>query len=264
MNAFREPLQIRRVSFPAAPVQPRVIPRPPEYGALSPTDAHPAVVQRPHEEVLNAFLAQQVRLQIGNRLVVVTASQGRDECFPFEHPVLLISTSVRDYAQWPEDLDVEFLPAVALAGDRQWLDRMVLIRDGNHALDLARRFGAPYALRWDDAGMAVVDLATGTEVRHFSVRARELTYRCCPLIADAAPGDRCRMYGAGSVGRAMVAAGYWLDRRYLFLEDVGCDESCGEAAPRKDPQVPTRYRTWLTEREIAQQWAGIVTMVGTD
>jgi hypothetical protein len=255
---------MRRVTFPPLPVQPRPLPRPPEFGAISPTDPHPAVVRRSDDEVLNGFLAQQVRLQLGNRLICVTASQGSDECFPFEHPVLLVSTTVTDYTRLPDDLGVDFLPAVAVAGDRQWLDRMIIVRDGPAGRDVARRFDAPYLLVWDAAGMTVCETDTGRVVRQFSVRARELTYRCCPLIADAAPGDRCRMYGGGSVSRAIVAAGYWLDRRYVFLEELGCDEVCGEASLRQDPKMPTRYLTWLTEREIAQQWAGIVSMASSD
>lgn len=254
---------MRRIEFPVMPAVPRSSPRPPDYGALSPSDAHPAVVGRSRAEVLAGLRDQELRLEIGNRLVCVTAGEGQ-ACFPFEHPVLLISTSVRDYPDWPQDLDIEVLPAVALDADRQWLDRMILVRDGAAGRRLARESGAEFALLWSADGMAVLD-AAGTEVlERFPVVTRELTYRCCPLIPDAAPGDRCRMYGGGSVSRAIIAAGYWLDRRYVFLEELGCDEACGEASERSDPRLPTRYFTWLTERQIADQWAGIVSTVIKD
>lgn len=239
---------------------PRTIPRPPDFGALSTTDAHPAVVARSDSEIINGFVGQQLRLVVGNRLICVMASAGVDKAFPFDHPVLVVSTSVKDYQPWPEDLGIDFLPAVALAADRQWIDRMVVLKDGIDARNLARRSGASYAIEWSLTGMAVIDVRTSRIVRRFATRARELTYRCCPLISDAAPGDRCRMYGGGSVSRAIVAAGHWLDRRYLFLEELGCDEACGQASHRSDPQVPTRYRKWLTEREISSAWAGIVSM----
>lgn len=245
-------------------VQPRSTPRPPDFGALSTTDAHPAVVARPDSEIVNGFIGQQLRMVIGNRLVCVTAAAGVDPAFPFEHPVLVVSTSVRGYRPWPEGCELDFLPAVALAADRQWLDRMVVLRDGALARGLAKEFGGQYALKWSAFGMAIIDLGSGRTVRQFAVKARELTYRCCPVIPDAQPGDRCRMYGGGSVSRAIVAAGHWLDRRYLFLEELGCDEACGSASQRSDPQVPTRYLRWMTEREIANQWSGIVSMTQTE
>lgn len=258
MKPSRDPLEMRRIEFPVMPLAPRAVPRPPEFGALSPSDAHPAIVRRPVAEVLQGFREQQVRLAVGNRLVCVTRGEGGDPCFPFAHDVLLISTSVRDYPQWPQDGGLDALPAVAVAGDRQWLDRMLLVRDGARARALARAAGAPLALQWTEQGMAVLDLADDEVLDRFGVRTWELTYRCCPLIADAAPGDRCRMYGGGSVSRAIVAAGHWLDRRYVFLEELGCDEACGEATVRPQPALPTRYFTWLTERQIAEEWAGIV------
>ena len=263
VKPHRDPLVMRRIEFPVMPVVPRPMPRPPEFGALSPSDARPAVVRRRLPEILAGFRNQQMRLQIGNRLVCVTRGSGQ-VCFPFEHPVLLISTSVRDYAEWPDTLEEEYLPAVALAQDRQWLDRMILVRDGALARVLAAKSEAPFALLWDAEGMSVLDVADGGVLDRFEVVARELTYRCCPLIADAAPGDRCRMYGGGSVSRAILAAGYWLDRRYVFLEELGCDEACSEASVRAQPSIPTRYYTWLTERQIADQWEGIVTTVIND
>lgn len=262
---MRDRLQLRRVEFPQVHQQPRAIPRPPDFGALSTTDAHPAVVSRPDAEIINGFVVQQVRMVIGNRLISVTPSQGSDPAFPFEHPVLVVSTTVRDYDAWPEEsataLELDFLPAVALAADRQWLDRMVVLWDIPAAWEFAARMGGKYLLQWTEIGMAVVEVATRRVVRRFSVRARELTYRCCPLIADAKPGDRCRMYGGGSVSRAIVAAGHWLDRRYLFLEELGCDEACGSPTVRRDPQVPTRYLRWMTEREISSEWSTIVGFV---
>jgi hypothetical protein len=263
MSAAREPLEVRDVRLPPMPAQPRPFTRPPEFGALSPTDAHPAVVRRPPAEILNGFVEQELRFPLGNRMVCVSAAPGPDT-FPFAHPVLLLSTSVRDYGPWPRDIAVDHIPAVALAGDRQWLDRMLLVRDGPSARALAEQSPAPYALRWDEAGMAVIEATSGQTLRRFGVRARELTYRCCPLIADAAPGDRCRMYGGGSISKAIVAAGYWLDRRHVFLEELGCDEACGEPSVREDPRLPTRYFTWLTEREIAEQWSAIVGLAAMD
>lgn len=241
-------------------VQPRPAPRPPAFGAVSGSDAHPAVVRRSTEEVLRGFGEQELRLQVGNRLLCVTRGRGVDDFFPFEHPVLLVSTSVRDYRSWPADLDVDWLPVVAVAADRQWLDRMVLVRDGVLARDVAANSQAPYALLWSAEGMSVLDLATGEPAWQFCVETRELAYRCCPLIPDAQPGDRCRMYSGGTVSRALIAAGYWLDRRYVFLEELGCDEACGEASVRSKPHMPTRYFTWLTDSQIAAQWAGIVSM----
>ena len=255
---MRNPLQLRRVEYLQVPQQPRAIARPPEFGALSTTDAHPAVVARTAEEVVNGFIGQQIRLQAGNRLVCVAAAAGIDPSFPFAHPVLHVSTSVREYQAWPDSLDLDFLPAVALAADRQWIDRMIVLRDGDDARRMAAGAQARFALVWSEQGMQVLEVATGQIVRTFTARTRELTYRCCPLIPDAAPGDRCRMYGGGSVSRAIVAAGHWLDRRFLFLEDLGCDESCAAASPRRDVRVPTRYYKWLSEREIANEWSGIV------
>lgn len=257
---MRNQLQLRRVDYVPVPAQPRAVPRPPDFGALSTTDAHPAVVARAPEEVINGFIGQQIRLQAGNRLLCVTASQGVDPSFPFAHPVLLMSTSVREYEDWPSGLDLDFLPAVALAADRQWIDRMLVLRDGQDARRLAAGAQAPYALIWSGRGMQVLDVDAGQVVREFATRTRELMYRCCPLIPDAAPGDRCRMYGGGSVSRAIVAAGHWLDRRFLFLEELGCDETCAEASPRSEVKVPTRYYKWMSEREIANEWSGIVGM----
>lgn len=255
---MRNPLQLRRVEYLQVPQQPRAVPRPPEFGALSTTDAHPAIVARGPEEVVNGFIGQQLRLQAGNRLLSVTAAQGGDPAFPFAHPVLLVSTSVRAYQAWPRNLDLDFLPAVALAADRQWIDRMIVLRDGDEARRMAAEAEAAFALVWSERGMGVLEVATGRIVREFATRTRELTYRCCPLIPDAVPGDRCRMYGGGSVSRAIVAAGHWLDRRFLFLEELGCDESCATASVRRDVRVPTRYFKWLSEREIANEWSGIV------
>jgi hypothetical protein len=258
-------LQIRAVEFPQVPQQPRAIPRPPDFGALSTTDAHPAVVSRSEAEIINGFVGQQLRMTIGHRLICVTASQGADPAYPFEHPVLVMSTSVRANGSWPDThgLELDVLPAVALAADRQWLDRMLVVRDTPQAWTVAARFGAQYLLQWTQTGMAVVEVASRRVVRRFAVRARELTHRCCPVIADARPGDRCRMYGGGSVSRAIVAAGHWLDRRYVFLEELGCDEACGMPTVRRDPQLPTRYLRWLTEREISAEWAGIVGLART-
>lgn len=253
-------LRVRDVEFPPMRQQPRSIPRPPDFGAISTPDPRPAVVARSDEEILNGFVGQQLRLQVGPHLLCVTASQGVDVAFPFEHPVVIASTSVKGYRDWPVPADLEVLPAIALAADRQWIDRMVVMPDGPQFHETARSFGGKYALLWSAMGMAVVDLATERIVRSFATRTREMVYRCCPLIQDAQPGDRCRMYGGGSISQAIVAAGYWLDRRFLFLEELGCDEPCGVASHREDPRVPTRYLKWMTAREITAQWDGIVNL----
>ncbi len=256
---MREALEVREVEFPIAPATPRVMARPPEYGALSPADAHPAIVARPDDEVRNGFTGQQLRLSVGQKEIEVSASQGPDPSFPFAHPVLVISC---DDLESVRSFGVDFLPAVALAADRQWLDRMVVVRDGPRGRQLAAAGSARYALVWSVTGMQVLDVQAAEVVNRFAVRAREIVHRCCPLIADARPGDRCRMYGGGGVQRAVIAAGYWLDRRYLFVSELGCDEACGEPTARPEARVPTRYRTWMSEADIDQAWTKIIGISG--
>lgn len=262
MPGMRNRIRLRPVEFPVHRPSPRSVPSEPRFGVVSPADVHPAVTVRSRTEVLAGFHAQELRLLIEGQPISIIASEASDGLFPFRHPVLLASTSVRKYVPWPTEVrDLDFLRATAAAGDRQWIDRMLLLRDDPQAREVAREFGGRFALRWSESGMAVIDLATDEVETTFQVRGERLTHRPCPMIPGAVAGDHCKMYGGPWVARSMVASGYWMDRRYLYEQELGCDEECPRPSVRHQDGLPTRYFTWMWQSEIDQQWEELVEFV---
>ncbi len=240
---------VRNVHYPPfEPAEP-VSPRAPQHGARSPLSLWPQVVARTRGEVVAGFRAQEVRMRLAGRLVAFTASLQPDP-FPFAHPVLLLSTSIHDYAGI--DPGVAHLPAVALAHDRQWLDTLCVVRDDRDGWTAARRLPGRFLVRWSQDGMELVDLADLQVIDRWQMRGRMITHRCCPLIPGALPGDECKLHGGPWVSMARVAARQWFDRRDLYLAELGCDESCERGSARSHRRIPTRYDTWLGQQDFAQ------------
>lgn len=250
-------LKLRGVSFPVESGS-RRIPRQPRFGVITPADIKPAVVARPRDEIVLGFRTQDLRLELDGVPVEFTTAARSDGRFPFAHPVLVLSTSVREYLSWPDPQDLDYIPAVAAASDRQWIDRMLVMRDDPQARALARDYQARYAMRWTKAGVSVIDLETDDTVARYLVRGRALPERPCPLIPGAIPGERCKMYGGPWLPRSMVASGYWLDRRFLYVGELGCDQACAPASLRQQSNLPTRYYTWLWDSEIEERWDDLV------
>lgn len=258
----RDPIQVRQVEYPLHDDRPRRVPSEPRFGVVSPADIHPAVTVRDRDEIIASFRLQDLRLPLGGELIALRACDAREQDFPFAHPVLLVSTTVREYLPWPNDVrGLDFIRVTAAAADRQWVDRMLLLKDAPEAWDIAREFGGRFAMRWDTEGAAVVDLQTGEVVDGFHLNGSRLRHRPCPLIPGAVCGDRCKMYGGPWVTQSMVASGYWMDRRFLYEQDLGCDEQCSRPSVRRRTDLPTRYYTWLWQSEIDNRWEDLVAFV---
>lgn len=264
-SKVRNPIRLRGVAFPVDTRRPRLIPPAPRFGVVTPAEERPAVVMRDRLEVLRGFRSQELRLTLDGVYVSFSAAAKSDGRFPFASAVLLVSTSVREYLPWPEGPDevdgLDHLRAVAVSADRQWIDRMLLLRDHPDARRLARRYGARFALGWSKSGMSVIDLETDQVMARFLVRGTALEHRPCPMVPASLPGDRCRMYGGPWLESSMIASGYWLDRRYIYASDLGCDEPCSEPSLRQRTELPTRYLTWMWPSEIDAQWEGLVQYV---
>lgn len=255
---MRNKMRLRGVSFPVETGRTRP-PRQPRFGVITPADSTPAVVLRSREEVVLGFRTQELRMNLDGVPVEFTAATRSDGRFPFGHPVLVVSTSVSEYLPWPGELaGLDFLPAVAAASDRQWIDRMLVMRDHPESRALARTYQARFAMRWSKSGVSVIDLETDDEVTRYLMRGRALQQRSCPLIPGAIPGERCKMYGGPWLPRSMVASGYWMDRRFLYTSELGCDQVCSPASTRRQDHLPTRYYTWLWQSEIDQRWDELV------
>ncbi len=234
-------LVIRKITYPDLDATPRVPPRDPVHGAVSPLAQWQRSVPRPRGEVIAGFRTQEVRMQIEGRLVVFTAAD-RGDPFPFQHPVLLLGATGTAKAQHP---------AVALAHDRQWVEPLHVVRDDDKGWEAASALGGRFLVRWSEDGAELVDLVSRAVVDRWQMQGRTVRHRCCPLIPDARPGDMCRLHGGPWVSMSILAAANWHDRRALFLDMVGCDEPCGNRRPHGD-RVPTRYTTWLSEAEFSQ------------
>lgn len=264
-SEIRNPIRLRGVAFPVDTRRPRLLRQEPRFGVVTPAEDKPAVVMRDRWEVLRGFRSQELRMTLNGMHIVFSAASQSDGRFPFADPVLLASTSVRDYLAWPQapaDLNgLDHLRAVAVSADRQWIDRMLVLRDHPDARSLARSYGARYAMGWSKAGMCVIDLETDEVMARFLVRGVAMAQRPCPMVPGALPGDRCRMYGGPWVDSSMIASGYWLDRRFIYSSELGCDEPCSEPSVRHRTELPTRYFTWMWPSEIDAQWEGLVQYV---
>ncbi len=245
---MNEPVVVRDVRYPKQAGS-HEAPRDPQFGAVSPVVAWRVDVTRPRSQIIAEFSTQELRLRIHDRLVAFTAA-GEGGEFPFGHPVIVASTSIKGFDE-PE-ISVPSIEAVALAADRQWLDRMLVMRDSAAALSAAVRLGGRFAMRWDPRGVSVVDLQSGLEVSHFAVAGREVVDRCCPLIPDARPGEVCKPHGGPWVSMSITAAGHWNSRRWLYWNLVGCDQACPPPRSRNRVDVPTRYQTWFSDIDLAQ------------
>ena len=234
-------LVIRKITYPELDATPRVPPRDPVHGAVSPLASWQSSVPRSRTEVLAGFRSQEVRMQIEGRVVVFTAADGGDP-FPFQHPVLLLGATSASKA-------LAHLPAVALAHDRQWVEQVHVVRDDPEGWDAV---GGRFVVRWSEEGAELVDVVGRAVVDRWQMQGRTVRHRSCPLIPDARPGDMCRLHGGPWVSMSILAAANWNDRRALFLDLVGCDEPCGNRRPRRGDRVPTRYTTWLSEAEFSQ------------
>lgn len=256
---MRNKVRLRGVSFPVHESPQRCTPSEPRFGAVSPADTHPAVAMRERNEVLRGFRSQELRLEIDSVPVQFTTATSSDGRFPFAHPVLLVSTSVREYVPWPREVNgLDFLRATAIAADRQWLDRMLILRDLPEAREVARQYGGRYAVLWEKVAMSVIDLETSQVMTRFLVRGQALALRSCPMIPGAVPGDRCAMYSRPWEPHSAVASGYWMDRRFLYESELGCDESCPPPSARHRVELPTRYFTWLWPSEVDRRWEDLV------
>ena len=241
-------LSVRDIHYPALDVTSRT-PREPVHGALSPLAHDWRPFPRTRREVIAGFRTQELRMLLAGHRVVFTASANRDP-FPFEHPVLLLSTSVHDHAR--KNPGVPHLAATALSADRQWLDRLCVVRDDTAGWEAAAGLGGRFLVRWSDAGVELVDLSDGSVVDTWGMQGRTIQHRCCPLIPDAQPGDQCKMHGGPWVSLSIVAAMHWNNRRRLYLSELGCDEACEHRPRGRAGSVPTRYDTWLSEDEFSQ------------
>ncbi|MEZ5185451.1 MAG: hypothetical protein R2720_06875 [Candidatus Nanopelagicales bacterium] len=249
---MNEHVEFRDVRFPLDDTPPRPERREPQFGVVSPPTPHPVRLTRPRSHIIAGFETQELRLRVGGRVLAFRRTPEGGPS-PFLDPVILASTSVHSYDA--ESLE-RFLPAVeavAISADRQWVDRLLVLPDRASALGVAAGLGGRFAMRWTELGMAVLDLASGLEVSHFAVSGRELLQRCCPLIPDARPGDRCKQHGGPWVSRSRIAASRWNDRRRLYWDLVGCDQGCPTPRQRECVSVPTRYDLWLHPEGLAQR-----------
>jgi hypothetical protein len=201
-------------------------------------------ITRPRSQIVAGYASQQLWMRLHDRLVCFTAARESGE-FPFGHPVIVASTSIHAVAD--VECAMPALAAVAVAGDRQWLDKMLVLPDSAAALQAASVRGGRFAMRWSEYGVAVFDLHSGLEVSHFSVRGREIVHPDCPVI----PGDLCSRRGGPSVAMAALAPGHCTSQRRMFRDLRECDQDC--PPPRSSIQVPTRYDTWVDEADLAQR-----------
>lgn len=171
---MNEPVEFRDVQFPPDDAKPRPEPREPQFGATSPSMPWPPRVTRPRSQIVAGFETQELRLHSNNRLLAFRSS-ATGGAFPFTHPVIVASTSIHSYD--PVEKALLAVEAVALSADRQWVDRMLIMRDSAESLGVAARLGGRFAMRWTECGVAVLDLASGVEVSHFAVSGRQLSHR---------------------------------------------------------------------------------------
>lgn len=242
-------VELSNIRYPALDSTPRMPPREPQHGAVSPLAHHWRPFPRTRREVIAGFRSQELRMLLNGQRVVFTASAECDPS-PFTRPVLVLSATIHDYTR--KDPGVPHLPAVALAADRQWLDRLCVVDDDVAGWRAAAELGGRFVVRWSESGAELIDLADGCVIDRWGMQGRTIVHRCCPIIPDARPGDQCTLHGGPWVSSSMVASMHWNDRRARFLSEVGCDEAC-EHRPRRQPgAVPTRYDTWLSEDEFSQ------------
>ncbi len=232
---------VRDVLYPPEEVAARREPLPARFGALSPLGRQVSRIPRPRAELLEGLREQELRLRVGGKTVVFR-QDAENGPFPFERPVVLVSVDVHEYHRVADSQ----LVAVAVARDRQWLDQMLVRPDDRSALALAAELGSRFVLRWSDEGMSVVDVRTAEVAERFCVQGKEVVYRTCPVLCDAARGDLCKKHGGPWVSASMIAAVNWTSRRSLFLQYLGCDV-CGAQSTVSDGVVPTRYDDWVAQ-----------------
>lgn len=174
--------------------------------------------------------------------------------FPFAGPIAIVGTSPpagvaaavvgrqlgEELADFLAGRGIESWQAVAVDGQREWLDHVLLVdcTDPGMVFTMAAVHVHPFLSVWradpsTHAGiLEVVDLAdplNGRVVSRGEADLRRVVLRTCPLIPGSSCGDLCEQYGGPWVSRSITAATRWEARRARMIRALGCD-TCGDGA----------------------------------